>query len=112
MFIKNSHLGQIELNRQGQSIAEYTMFISVMVLALLAMQIFLKRGIQGKIKDMADEISSEAYAPNWTYANYYSNRIVSYETVVDGGFSNTTLGLEQINRTGREEAIPEWVVGP
>ena len=112
MYIKKSQLGEIGLSSKGQSIAEYTMFITVIVMALLAMQIYLKRGIQGKIKDMADAISPEGYVPNWTYANYYSNRAVSYGAVVDSGISTTTLGLEQTNRTGIEVSNPEWVPGP
>ncbi len=38
--------------RSGQSIADYVMLITVIGAALLAMQLFVKRAIQAKLRDM------------------------------------------------------------
>ena len=110
MFRKKSQLGKNVDNKRGQSIAEYTVFITVVVMALLAMQIYLKRGIQGKIKDMTDAISPESYAPNWTYSNFYSNRSASYRTEYDRGTSTTYLLGDYVNKVGIEVSVPEWTM--
>lgn len=44
----------------GQSIAEYTVLISVIAAALLAMQIYMKRGIQATIKYSTDQFGNQS----------------------------------------------------
>ncbi|MFH1622308.1 MAG: hypothetical protein ABIA97_04215 [Candidatus Omnitrophota bacterium] len=93
----------------GQSITEYTVFITVVVMALLAMQIYFKRGIQGKIKDMASYIGTESYSPNLTESNYFSNRYAVTETRYEDGVTNTWLVIDQENKTGNMTVYPEAV---
>lgn len=45
--------------RKGQSILEYAMIIAVVVAALLAIQIYMKRGVQGKLRSSADDIGGQ-----------------------------------------------------
>ena len=96
-------------NSKGQSIIEYVTFITVVVMALLAMQIYLKRGVQGKIYDMASYIGSESYVPETTTSSFSSNRSVAYESDYAGGVSTTTIILDQTNTSGVSTAIPESV---
>jgi len=91
---------------RGQSITEYTVFITVVVMALLAMQIYLKRGVQGKIKDMADYISPSLYNPNTTTSDYNITRSKIYNMTYARGEANTTVILEQTNRTGYDRVEP------
>lgn len=42
------------MNRRGNTIIEYAIIIGLIVAALTAMNTFMKRGLQGKIKDMTD----------------------------------------------------------
>lgn len=42
------------LNRRGQSTAEYVICLSVVIGAWVAMQVYVKRGIQGRIKGVTD----------------------------------------------------------
>lgn len=44
------------LNKKAQSIAEYAVFISMMIAAIAMMQLYLKRGLQAKYADSADQI--------------------------------------------------------
>lgn len=92
---------------RGQSITEYTVFITVMVMALLAMQIYLKRGVQGKIKDMADSISPSLYNPNTTTSNYTTSRSRQYTSTYARGVANTTVLLDSTNRTGYDYVEPD-----
>ncbi|MFH0854902.1 MAG: hypothetical protein V1869_00060 [Candidatus Omnitrophota bacterium] len=43
-----------ELLRKGQNLTEIVLLLGVVSLALIGMEIYFKRGISGKIKDMAD----------------------------------------------------------
>lgn len=92
---------------KGQSITEYAMFIVVMVLALLAMQIYLKRGLQGRIKDYADQISPALYNPNTTLSNYSTNTSSFSQSFYTRGLFTQDLIYESTNRTGREIVYPE-----
>lgn len=40
--------------RRGQSTAEYAIVIGLVIAAAVAMQVYVKRGIQGKVKDAVD----------------------------------------------------------
>jgi len=52
--------------RKAQSTLEYAMVIACVVGALIAMQIYIKRGIQGKLRDAADEIGEQYSAKTTT----------------------------------------------
>ena len=45
-------------NRKGQNIAEYSILIALVIAAAVAMQVYVKRGLQGKVADAVD------HAPN------------------------------------------------
>ena len=42
------------LNRKGQNIAEYSILIALVIAAAVAMQVYVKRGVQGRIADAVD----------------------------------------------------------
>ena len=46
-------------NNKGQNIIEYALILGVVVLALSAMQTYIKRGIQAGIKVAADELGQQ-----------------------------------------------------
>ena len=52
--------------RKAQSTLEYALLIGVVAGALVYMQNYLKRGIQGQIQKAGDQIG-EAYSPELTY---------------------------------------------
>ncbi len=55
------------MNRKAQSTLEYAILIAVAIAAVLAMSAYIKRGIQGRLKANADELSAgSAYAPKAT----------------------------------------------
>ena len=88
---------------QGQSTLEYAVVIAVVVSALLAMQIYMKRGAQGKLRQATDQIGDQ-FRPQNTTSTYtsasFSNR---RETVEFDGSSNSALSSDEIqNRFGSE----------
>lgn len=41
-------------HKRAQSIAEYALLLAVVVSAFLAMQVYVKRGLQGRLRDTSD----------------------------------------------------------
>ena len=66
--------------RRGQSVLEYAMIIAVVVGALIAMQIFLKRSVQGKLRESIDDIGGGQYAAGYMSSNYVTQQTGNYTT--------------------------------
>lgn len=56
------------LTKRGQSTLEYAVLIVVIIAALIAMQVYLKRGIQGGLREKSDQIG-EQFSPGYTMTN-------------------------------------------
>ena len=52
-------------HKRGQSTLEYALLIAVIVAGLIAMQVYLKRGYQGRLRESTDQIG-EQYSPGYT----------------------------------------------
>jgi Flp pilus assembly pilin Flp len=55
--------------KRGQSVLEYAILMVIIIAALLTLQTYIKRGIQGRLKSATDDIGSQ-YSDS-TSANYY-----------------------------------------
>lgn len=66
----------IYLNKKGQTTLEYAVIIAVIVAALLAMQVYFKRGVQGRIRQASDDIG-RAYSPQRTATTTTTTTTVS-----------------------------------
>ena len=53
----------------GQSTVEYAVLIAVLAGALIAMQIYIKRGLAGRMRDAADSVG-EQFAPRQTTSDF------------------------------------------
>ncbi len=49
---------------KGQSTLEYALIVAVVVAGLLAMQIYMKRGVQGKLRESIDSVGGQYSAGN------------------------------------------------
>ena len=45
-------------NQRGQSMAEYAIVLTVVIGAIVAMQLYVKRGLQGRVKDVTDNVGT------------------------------------------------------
>lgn len=77
--------------RQGQLAVEYVVILTIVVGALLAMQMYFKRGIQGRIKASADSVG-EQYDPLTTEGSITQR--VSGETVTTISVQDTAVGKQ------------------
>lgn len=71
----------------GQTTIEFAVLIMIIIGALIAAQVYFKRGIQGRWKASVDEIAEELYDPRFTDSNVFyrtaSNSVVEVTTIVD-----------------------------
>ena len=74
--------------KRGQSTLEYGVIIAVVVAALLAMQFYVKRGLQGRMKKASDDIGGQ-FSPENTTGN---------ETIVTSTTSSETVTLDESGR--------------
>ncbi len=79
---------------KGQSTLEYALIIAVVVGALLAMQVYFKRGVQGKLREATDDIGGQYSAGNVTskYVTSQSTDKITKEQVgVTEGVTRTEV---------------------
>jgi uncharacterized protein (UPF0333 family) len=92
------------LSKRGQSTLEYAVLIVVIIAALVAMQVYLKRGVQGRMRESADQIG-EPFSPGYTVSNRVTTTFAQSQEVSDA-YSTTTTILNQFqNRTGAENVL-------
>lgn len=48
----------LRLNRKAQSVAEYVIVLGLIVAAVVAMQTYVKRGFQGRVKEAVDYVEN------------------------------------------------------
>jgi len=58
--------------KKAQSTLEYALLIAVVVGVLITMQAYIKRGMQGKLRDVTDQIGDQ-YSPGATKGNYLTD---------------------------------------
>ena len=101
-------------NKVAQSTAEYVIVLGLIVAAVVAMQTYIKRGLQGRIKDAVDykdqagqtsnvvQFSTNQYEPYYISSNFTTNRTADEtENMEIGGGVNKETN-ESSNRTGAQ----------
>lgn len=72
----------MKLNKNGQTLMEYSLIIVIIVAALLSTQVYIKRGIQGKWKQSIDDFG-EQYDPKTANTNVRHAVRSTTDTVID-----------------------------
>ncbi|MBI4322865.1 MAG: hypothetical protein HY596_01170 [Candidatus Omnitrophica bacterium] len=96
----------------GQSTAEYVILISVVLAATVAMQMYVKRGLQGKVKDVTDNVGfglkdagftalTNQYEPYYAVSDFNVSQKQSTKTSVTDGYKvSRVTDLDETKRTG------------
>ena len=93
--------------KRGQSTLEYAVLVVVVVAALISIQVYVKRGIQGRMKSSADDIGDQ-FSPGNT------NAIIAQKTHsdekqrfgMDGqGVQRTELTNQELTNTVSKQVI-------
>jgi cytoskeletal protein RodZ len=70
---------------KGQSTLEYAILIVIIIGALLSIQIYIKRGIQGRLRSATDDISADQFSPgNTNYTRTTRTRSETTQAFQDG----------------------------
>ena len=90
--------------KKAQSTLEYAVLIIIVIGALLSIQVYIKRGVQGRLKGAADDIG-EQYSPgNTNYTSVTRVRSNQKETF-KYGVSTTTLNEDETTETIKNQTI-------
>jgi uncharacterized protein (UPF0333 family) len=85
-------------NKKGQSALEYALVVAVAVIALLAVNMYMRKGIQGRLKESTDQIGRQFDANTFE---------TSWQSASAGNTTTTeskALGSTTTNITGTEVA--------
>ena len=90
--------------RKGQSTLEYAVLIIIIIGALLTIQVYIKRGIQGRLRSATDDIGDQ-FTPGNT--NYYTETTTTGRTneVSQAGTTTSRLLNAEITTTTMNEFI-------
>ena len=90
-------------DRRGQSTFELTLTIVVVIAAVIAMSIFMKRSVMGKLRESGDQVGGQ-FTPLSTTNSYDRTFVGSRnEQLSFQGQTDTTGVNETQNRTGNED---------
>jgi hypothetical protein len=70
--------------QKGQSTLEYAILIIIIIGALLSIQVYIKRGIQGRLKSATDDIGTQFSPGNTNVTKRMTTSSRSYETFMEG----------------------------
>ena len=93
--------------KAGQTMAEYAIVLTVVITAIVAMQIYVKRSLQGKVKAVSDNVDTGSPTKTLQYEPYYvsSDYTVDQDrevgdTIGTGGVVKQDMTKDTTTRTG------------
>jgi Flp pilus assembly pilin Flp len=92
-------------NKRGQSTLEYAVLVVIIIGALLTIQVYIKRGVQGRLKSAADDIGDQYSDGNQNMVTT-TQRGGSTEQIYNAGVANTIWqGNGEITNTTTNSVI-------
>jgi uncharacterized protein (UPF0333 family) len=101
-------------NRKAQSTAEYAIIIGVVVGAIMAVGVFLRGGIEAKVRDMTSQyignvvlntstaiLASDYNTTSNSSVQTKSNTSSATEIIAGGGTLSNLTGADKTQRTGK-----------
>lgn len=89
--------------KKAQSLIELAILLALVATALISMQVYIKRGMQGRLKDLADQISSRQYeSADTTSSTSITRKVSGFEREHRGTYSRTS---SETTTTSSEETV-------
>jgi uncharacterized protein (UPF0333 family) len=95
------------LNRKGQSTLEYAIIVAVIVAGLLAMQFYIKRGWEGKLRAASDNMG-EQFDPGAYTANFNIASTNAQSADLVAGQTTTTHTANAVNTKTGNDNVAAW----
>jgi cytoskeletal protein RodZ len=86
-------------SRRGQSTLEYAILIVIVIGALMSIQFYLKRGVQGRFKSATDDIGDQFSPGNTDYNKVTTTSSKTQDTFKSGVTSSTLLDEDKTDTT-------------
>jgi hypothetical protein len=83
---------------KGQSTLEYAILIIIVIGALLSIQVYIKRGVQGRLKSSTDDIGDQ-YSPGNTNVRKTVHTSANTAEVFRHGVSTSRLNEDEVTDT-------------
>jgi len=87
---------------KGQSTLEYVILLGFIVAALIAMGIYMKRGIQGRLRESTDQVGEQYSARNTKSSYTVTTGTTQIENMESGGRTTTNIDRNIQTKTGDE----------
>lgn len=101
-------------NKAGQNTAEYAILIALIVGVAIAMQTYIKRGLQGRVKDAVDKMATDTstlgtttqYEPYYLESVFDSTRDAKQTAKeLEGGAVSRDITKEEATRKGFQKFL-------
>lgn len=89
---------------RGQSTIEYTLLIVAVIGALLAMQVYFKRGVQGRLRENVEDIGKQ-YDPDTAVSNYTMSASSNSTTEITSAEENSKIKTTTKTDTDSESTM-------
>jgi len=96
-------------SRKGQSALEYAVIVSVVIGALLAMQIYMKRGLENRMRQSGDSVGKQFAAGTTTVERITNRSSFITETTLTG--TTNTITANDISEMSANEYVHEFGTG-
>jgi hypothetical protein len=83
---------------KGQSTMEYAILIIIIIGALLSIQVYIKRGVQGRLRSASDDIG-EQFSPGNTNSFVVTNSFSKTKDTFNAGKTRSELMLNETSDT-------------
>ncbi len=98
------------LNKKGQNTAEYAILIALVIGAAVAMQTYVKRGIQGRMRDEVADMaettselgSTKQYEPNYLESDFKATTTEDTKTQTGEAKSPTINVKSAVDQSGTQ----------
>ena len=91
--------------KKGQSTLEYAVLIMIIIGALLSIQFYIKRGLQGRLKSATDDIGDQFSPGNTNALRTTITNSSTNQTFINGVSRDTLLGTETVDVTSSMNII-------
>lgn len=87
--------------KKGQSLIEYSLILGAIIVGILFMQLYVRRAIQGRLRDASDSIG-EQFTPVAKYNLNITRSSKTTETTTGTGQTTTKFDYDTTTREGGE----------
>jgi Flp pilus assembly pilin Flp len=87
--------------KKGQSLIEYSLILGAIIVGILFMQLYVRRAIQGRLRDASDQIGDQ-FSPSAKYNLNITRDSKTIESTDATGQTTTTFEYDTTTREGGE----------